>query len=72
MVFAKDIYFMRDLNIFLQLNNKKAKKKKNLIQKQAGHLMDISSKKKKKRIFLAFPNHPSYFHFVTTLCLPLS
>ena len=28
MVFAKDIYFMRDLNIFLQLNNKKAKKKK--------------------------------------------
>jgi len=48
MVFAKDIYFMRDLNIFLQLNNKKAKKKKNLIQKQAGHLMDISSKKKKK------------------------
>ena len=46
MVFANDIYFMRDLNIFLQLDNKKPPPP-NLIQKQAGHLMDISSKKKK-------------------------
>ena len=49
MVFANDIYFMMDLNIFLQLDNKKPPPP-NLIQKQAGHLMDISSKKKRYTI----------------------